>query len=172
MCPTAKRLRFVYLRSAAHLTNSQRKTTTPKEPHESQSALTAHPTLKISRQVAPGSTLALRPLPPVPPKTCHATATLFLPLVPQNLILFFCPVLCEGKRNVFIKGGLSMKRTFRLTTSEFIAALNRAACDDRRWPWLCSHKWLVDHVRVKDDEVILDTKGDNAPRPATGDLHP
>lgn len=63
-----------------------------------------------------------------------------------------------------------MQRTFRLTTVEFIGALNRAWRDDQRWPWLCSHKWLIDHAHVKDGEVILDTKGDYAPRPPLGDL--
>jgi len=63
-----------------------------------------------------------------------------------------------------------MRRTFRLSTAEFIGALNRAQADDQRWPWLCSHKWLIDRARSQDGEVILDTKGDDAPRPATRDL--
>jgi len=60
-----------------------------------------------------------------------------------------------------------MKRTFRLTTREFIDAMQRAHADDQRWPWLCSVRWLWSHARSKDDEVVIVTNGDHAPRPPT-----
>jgi len=63
-----------------------------------------------------------------------------------------------------------MNRRYRLTTKEFIGALQRAANDDRRWPWLGTLKWLVAHSSSKDGEVIIDTKGDVAPRPSASDL--
>lgn len=59
---------------------------------------------------------------------------------------------------------------FRLSTREFIAALNRAAIDDQRWPNLRIREWLLAHATSRDGEVILDTRGEHAPRPAMGDL--
>lgn len=63
-----------------------------------------------------------------------------------------------------------MDRTFRLTTREFIDAMKRAHHDDLRWPWLCSVQWLYRHARSKDGEILIETKGENAPRPPMGDL--
>jgi hypothetical protein len=63
-----------------------------------------------------------------------------------------------------------MNRIFRLTTLEFIGALNRAYTDDLRWPNLCSRQWLIEHARTSDGEVIITTNGQNAPRPPADKL--
>jgi len=48
-----------------------------------------------------------------------------------------------------------MLRKFRLTTAEFRKELDNAARDDARWPYLCRHRWLLDHATSKDGEIIL-----------------
>lgn len=63
-----------------------------------------------------------------------------------------------------------MKRSFHLTTEEFLRELRRAALDDRRWPHLCRHQWLLDHAQSKDGEIFLVIDCDHAPKPAIDPL--
>jgi hypothetical protein len=61
-------------------------------------------------------------------------------------------------------------RFYRLTTKEFQRELERAACDDRRWPQLCRHAWLIQHAHVKDGEVVLRIRCENETKPANDSI--
>lgn len=58
-------------------------------------------------------------------------------------------------------------RVFTLSTEEFRQALERAARDDDRWPFLEMSRWLLDHAKSKDGVVILTVIEGKAPRPPT-----
>lgn len=54
---------------------------------------------------------------------------------------------------------------YPLSTKQYIAALDRALQDDRRWPWLCSHEWLIEHALIQDGLVTIDIETHDAPVP-------